>query len=115
MPTRVPLRETAVITLNGSGAGTARVGPLSAREVWYPDNASISVSTKVKEASANLYAGESATQPYFRDNSVQASTGDSSGTVSADTLRRGQFIFAVWTGGDANAQAILTVTGVKDV
>lgn len=115
MPKRVPLRETAPIKLNGAGAGTARVGPLSAREVWYPDNAAVSVDTHVKEAECSVYAGESASQSYFRDKADQGSSGDSTGAISADTLKNGQYIWAVWTGGDANATATLTVTGMKDV
>jgi len=41
--TGIPPR-TAVVTLDGSGGGIAKVGPLSAREVWYPDNVAISVT-----------------------------------------------------------------------
>jgi hypothetical protein len=111
----VALRETAVITLNGSGNGTAKVGPLTAREVWYPDNAHVSVATNVVESTCRIYAGQSTTDSYFRDESPQGSTGDSTGSISADVLRTGQYIWAVWEGGDANAQATLTVTGRKTV
>lgn len=112
---RVPLRESIPITLNGSGAGTAKAGPRSAREVWYPDSVHVSVATHVKEAACNIYVGDTPTQSNFRDSSVFASTGDSSATVAADTLKNGQWIWAVWSGGDANQQAVLTVTGTRDV
>jgi hypothetical protein len=112
---RTTLRESAVIVLDGSGNGTAKLGPLSAREIWYPDNVHVSVSTTTKEAHCNIYMGSDTTQSNFRDESTFASSGDSSGTCNADTVRVGHSIWAVWTGGDANSQAVLTVTGLKDI
>lgn len=112
---RVPLRVSAPIILNGSGAGTAKLGPASAREIWYPDNVHVSVATAVNEAQCSIYMGQDTSQSNFRDESVFASSGDSSGTCNADTVKVGHFIWAVWTNGDANAQAVLTVTGLKDV
>lgn len=112
---RAPLRETAVIMLDGSGNGTVKIGPLSARETWYPDNVHISVSTSVLESQCSIFVGRDTTQSSFRDESVLGSTGDSSGAISADELTVGDYIWAVWTGGDANAQAVLTVTGTRNV
>jgi len=111
---RVALRETAVVLLDGSGAGTAKVGPLSAREVWYPDNVAISITGATKQAKASMYMGSDTTQSNFRDISTFAS-GDSSGACNADVVKSGMYIWAVWTGGDPGLQAILTVTGLKDV
>jgi hypothetical protein len=112
---RVPLNETAIIQLNGSGAGTAKLGPQSARETWYPDNVHVSVNTAVLESTCTIFKGMDATQPNFRDESVLGSTGDASGAVSGDVLKTGQYVWAVWTGGDANAKATLTVTGQRNV
>jgi|SRR6185437_1992176 len=111
---RVALRVTAVVTLDGSGGGTAKVGPLSAREVWYPDNVAISITGATKQAKATMYMGPDTTQSNFRDNSTFAS-GDSSGACNADVVKSGMYIWAVWTNGDVGKQAILTVTGLKDV
>lgn len=114
---RTTLRETAVVYLDANGAGIAKLGPLSAREIWYPDNVHVSVNSDVivKEAKCSIYMGNSTVQSNFRDESVFASSGDSSGTCNADTVKVGDYIWAVWTGGDANKQAVLTVTGIKDV
>lgn len=112
---RVPLRESVPIALDGSGAGTAKTGPLSAREKWYPDSVHLSVSTAVLESHCKVYVGKDTTQSNFRDESLFASSGDSSGTVGADELTVGMYVWAVWTGADANAQAVLTVVGMKDV
>lgn len=118
---RVSLTEYAVIRLNGSGAGVARVGPLTAREKWYPSNVSIKTTfpgvqtAPTKESKCNIFVGPSASAQFFRDTSVQGSTGDASGACSADIIRTGEYVWAVWSGGDAGVQATLTVTGVKDV
>lgn len=112
----VDLLETAVIFLNGSGNGTARVGPLSAREVWHPSNVSISANANaVKESQCSVYVGNAVAQSNFRDGCVNGSAGDSTDKVNADTIKMGKFVWAVWTGGDAGVQAVLTVTGTKDV
>lgn len=116
MSKRVPLRETAVVTLNGAGAGTARVGPLSAREVWYPDNVAIKANANpINDARCSVYMGENTSQSNFRDESMQGSSGDSTGACSGDVVKSNSYIWAVWSSGDVFVQATLTVTGVKDV
>ncbi len=118
---RVPLRESAVIKLNGSGAGTAKLGPLTARETWYPSNVSIrttfpgSQTQPTLESECDVYMGNTATPENFRDKSYQGSSGDATGALSADRVMQGQYVWAVWSRGDANVQATLTVTGTKDV
>ncbi len=110
------LYETGVTTLNINGAGTARVGPLSAREVWNPASASVKTSqTPVNEAQCAIYVGLSATQENFRDQTFTGSSGDSSDRVSGSPVKKGNYIWAVWTGGDPGVQATLVVTGTKDV
>jgi hypothetical protein len=114
--TRVPMNETSIITLNGSGAGTARLGPLTAREVWYPEIASVKVNQTLptNEAQCQIFVGLTATIDNYRDGTFSGSSGDASGKISGK-LMNGSYIFAVWTGGDAGQQAVLSVTGEKDV
>lgn len=114
--TTVPLMEQAVIRLNGLGAGVAKIGPLTAREVWHPSNVSVSANNPpTNEAQCVIYVGDSATQANFRDATQSGSTGDSTDKVSADTVPKGKYVWAVWSGGDAGVQATLAVTGTKDV
>ncbi|MEU9022349.1 hypothetical protein [Actinomadura sp. NPDC048394] len=113
--TSVPLNETVPVVLNGAGGGTAKVGPLTAREVWHPSNASVKVSTITNEAQCLIYVGDSPTQANFMDGTYSGSSGDSSDRVGATTVRVGWYVWAVWTGGDPGATATLTVTGTKDV
>lgn len=112
---RVALRESSVVTLDANGAGTAKVGPLSARETWYPSNVQISCATKVIESKCDVYVGLDTSSSSFRDHSERGSSGESTGSCSADVLKSGMNVWAVWTGGDANTEATLTVTGLKDV
>lgn len=113
--TTVPLSQSVTIRLDGSGGGTAKVGPLSAREVWHPQNAAVSAnSSPIVEAQCQIFVGDSNTKR-FRDSTVNGSTGDSTGKISSDTVRCGEYVWAVWSGGDALQYATLTVTGSKDV
>jgi hypothetical protein len=59
--------------------------------------------------------GPDTTQSSFRDTSKFAASGDATGACNADTVKVGMYIWAVWTGGDVGKQAVLTVTGLKDV
>jgi hypothetical protein len=112
---QVPLNESAIVVLSGSGAGTAKVGPLSAREVWSPSNVHVSVSTHVNEAECAIYVGDAVEARTYIDTTVSGSSGDSSDRVNATRVPVGWQVWAVWTGGDAGAIATLTVTGTKEV
>jgi hypothetical protein len=115
----VSLYESAQVTLNSSGNGTAKIGPLSAREIWSPVNAHVSTSQVptaiVNEAECQVFVGSDTSQQNFRDVTYSGSHGDSTSRINADTIKCGAYVFAVWTGGDPNVIAIITVTGNRDV
>jgi hypothetical protein len=111
----VRLSESASVKLSGSGSGTAKVGPISAREQWRPENVHVSVSTATAEAACSIYIGDSVIARNFRDTTFSGSSGDSSDRVNADRVNVGEYVWAVWTGGDPNATGTLTVTGTKTV
>ncbi len=115
MPQRVALSQSVSGIVDPTGKVLLKMGPLSAREVWYPSNVHINVSTAVVESKCTVYSGESPTQGNFRDDSVTASSGDNTGACNADVLKTGQYIWAQWSGADVGAQATLTVTGMRDV
>jgi hypothetical protein len=108
-----PFTFTATVTLDGSGAGTAGIGPSFPRESWVVGVASVNASTNTNEAIAKIYAGPQAGQG-FVDGTTWGSTGDSTSNFSAPVFL-GSKVFAVWTGGDAAAVATLTVTGTRRV
>lgn len=109
----LPLNAKGYITLDGSGNGTASVGPLSPGEVWTGLKVSVKAATNVKEATCSTYAGAAPTQGYFCDATTWGSTGDA--TTNVPDVRVGGNVFAVWKGGDAGAQATVTVTGTRMV
>lgn len=114
---RVPLNESRTITLDGSGNGTARLSPLSAREVWYPVTVHVSTiqSVVTNEATCKIYVGDVAITQNYRDTTFSGSSGDSTGKVSSDKVQVSDGIFAVWTGGDPGVSAVMVVTGERDI
>lgn len=113
--TTVPLNETAFATVNGAGNATASTGPLSAREVWNTALAHVSASTHVKESQCSIFVGDRAIPSNFRDETVNGSSGDSTDRISADIVKCGDKVFAVWSGADVGAIVTLNVTGTKDI
>lgn len=116
---RVALKPPATnsVTLDGSGNGQVQVGPISAREIWYPSNAHVSANSGsvTNEAQCLIYVGTSVGTNTFRDGTLSGSSGDSTDAINADEIRVGEYIFAVWIGGDPGATATLNVTGDKEV
>ncbi|HEY1618005.1 MAG TPA: hypothetical protein VGG25_10330 [Streptosporangiaceae bacterium] len=118
MTVTVPLTQYAVVTLNGQGNGTAQLGPRSLREKWTPSLVSVSTNQApaaiVNQAQCQVFEGEDTTQPCYIGGTLSGSTGDST-TNLWGPLTCGQYVYAVWTGGDPGAQAVLKVTGTKDI
>lgn len=105
----------AVITLDGSGNGTAKVGPESAREHWIVENAAVAAnSNPTNESTCQIFVGDVNTKK-LRDNTFTGSSGDSTDRCQSDLIKCGAFVWASWTGGDPGVQATLTVTGKKRV
>lgn len=113
----VPLNESVPVTLDSSGNGTAQIGPDEPAAIWHPTLVHVDVNTNVLEAQAVIYAGPAPVQRYFVDASQTASSGDSSDRITGKVVSRTQlaYIWAVFTGGDPGASAVLNVTGTKDI
>jgi hypothetical protein len=124
-PTSFDLQETATVVLDGSGNGTARISPgqpggpgsgvgagRNSGLLWNVTGISVNVATNVLEASAKTYVSygiQSAGLADFQGQTQTASTGDTN-TINA-TLRPGDWITVVWTGGDPGQAATLKVFG----
>jgi hypothetical protein len=110
----VPLNEPGSVTLNGSGNGTLRMRPYGGSETWLPGSVSFKASSNALEASCRIYIGPSPTDQYFVDGSLSGSTGDSTGRVAGYKVdSHGNYLWAVWAGGDAGATATMQVTGTE--
>lgn len=110
----LPITASAVVVLDGSGNGTASIGPTSSGERWIGGfTAAVRASTNVKEAIASVYCGAGVSPAYYVGGTSWGSTGDS--TSNTPGLAVGQNVFAVWTGGDAGSTAYLSVTGTRQV
>jgi hypothetical protein len=108
--------QFATVILNGSGNGTVKLGPISAREVWNPANAHVSANANpINEAQCSIYVGDTVMPNNFRDGTFSGSSGDSTDKIGADIVKMGHYIWAVWTGGDAGQIATLSVTGTRDI
>lgn len=104
------------MTLDGAGNGTLRMVPHGGGETWQPASVSVKCSSAVKEAMCRIYVGPSATDAYFADGTLSGSTGDSTDRVAGTSVdTHGSSLWAVWLGGDAGAQATMTVNGMSVV
>jgi hypothetical protein len=104
----------AIITLKGiTGAATAQIGPVNKRETWYPESISVSVSTAVNQATCNIYAGPDTSQANFIDSTPQGSSGFTTYPTANRIVRAGEYVFAIWTGGDVGSQARVNIQGTK--
>lgn len=111
---QVTLTQTAAVVLDGSGSGTASLGPTGPQETWLPSNVSVICSSNTAEAVCKVYAGPSASPQYFKDITVDGSTGDATDRCNVP-VPKGWQVWAVWTGGDAGATATLNVDYSKTV
>lgn len=120
MTATVPLGVRSVtVVLDGSGNGQAKLGPLTAREVWHPAVVAVKTTqapnTVVNEATCLMYVGDTPSEQNFRDGTFSGSSGDSTDRCSADVVKCGAYVWAVWTAGDPGVTARLTVQGTADV
>ena len=112
--TTLTLTETTDVQLDNSGNGNAKLGPYGPGEVWTPSNVSVICSSNASEAQCKVYAGPAATPSYFKDITVDGSTGDATDKCNLP-VPKGWYVWAVWTGGDPGATATLNVDGTKTI
>jgi hypothetical protein len=124
-PDPYPLHEPVAVKLDGSGNGTAKITPgqpaapgsgvgagRNSGYLWNVTGIGVKVATNTAEAVCKAYISygvQSAGDADFQGQTQTGSTGDTC-TVNA-TLRPGDWITVVWTGGDANAIATARVFG----
>lgn len=114
MAQQVSGTESATVTLDGSGDGTASTGPTGPNETWLPTNVSVICSSNASEATCKVYVGPRVADQYFKDLTVDGSTGDATDRCNVP-VPKGWQVWAVWTGGDPGAVGTLNVDYSKAV
>jgi len=117
--------SAAVVTLiaGAQTVGTAKIGPIHQKEVWYPQVISVSATTAVKNAVCQVYTGPDTSQPNFVWSTPNGSSGDSTANIAGPGLTAAnlpgrlvhcnEYIWAIWTGGDLGAQGRVNIQGMK--
>lgn len=107
---RVPLNVQTSVVLDGSGNGTAFLGPRIGQK-WNVTNAAVLVPNAVKVPQASWYAGGQPIPGNFVDGTFTGNL-DATGRISNFSITSGNYVFAVWTGGDPGATATLSILGI---
>jgi hypothetical protein len=94
-----------------------RLTPDGPNEHWLPILASVKASSNTNEATCRIYVGPNTNDDSFVDGTFSGSSGDATDRVTGyDISRRTDpYIWAVWAGGDAGAQATLVISGTKEI
>ena len=112
--TRPLAQPFAQVTLDSNGNGIANIGPVVSRQHWQLISASVKTTqtpgTVTNDALCDLYVGSNVNQGTFVSHSITGSSGDTCGLGGQD-IQPGMQVWAVWTGGDAGATAVLTISG----
>lgn len=115
MPAReLYLNDFATVRLNASGNGSVNKTPPMG-VCWKLDTVGVSVSSNVLESTCNIYVGSASNPTNFVDNTLTGSTGDSTGKIQGTIVYPGQYVWAVWAGGDALATATMSLFGTSVV
>jgi len=115
-----PLNTSASVKFNGSGNGQASIGPTHTGEVWNVTSVAVATSqgaaSVVNDAQCQIFLGAIATLGQLIDTTLTGSSGDTTDAVaSAGPIYVGQVLTAVWTGGDANANATMSIFGTRNI
>lgn len=117
--TTVLLNPSNAVTLDGSGNGRVQLGPVAAGEIWTCSFVHVKTNQKpgtVKsEAQCVIYSGATPDDTAYVDGTLSGSTGDVTDAAAAYPVIVGEYIWAVWTGGDPGVQAVMRITGTKEV
>lgn len=100
----------AIIVLNGSGGGTASVGPAGLGTVWYPASAVFGTSvTPFDTSTIQVYVGPAGVPSALQGTLITGGIGTVS--LAIPSISPGLYIIAVWTGGTAGSTVSMNVTG----
>lgn len=103
------LNKGGQVTLNASGTGTVKLGPTQYGQRWKVTNVAVATSTAVNVPECRIYLG-----PPAATSMLGGSFSGNQDTASTQVeLLPGQYLTAVWTGGDSGAVATLSLYGTR--
>jgi hypothetical protein len=113
--TSYPLNTSANVTLDNNGNGVAKAGPQAGVRgvLWHLTNVAVLTSTAVLAPVCQIFVGGQPTPDNFVDSTYTGNQ-DSTDRANGYTIQNGQYVFAVWTGGDAGAVATLSIYGTYE-
>lgn len=112
MAVRLTLDESGQVTLDGSGNGALRIGPLYTAQTWMPTQINVQTSTNVKEPVFKYYRNSVGATSFL--GGTYTGSNDQS-DISGQILHPGEAFVCVWTGGDAGAIASVNLNGEKEI
>lgn len=120
MSRTLTLTASAIGSTNGSGNGSIQLGPGAPGTIWYPTSVSIYMTGSYPTVSGSntplctIYTGGASNPSNQVDVTFQV-LGASSSVISGQVIYPGQYIYAVWQYGNANAKITFNIYGTKQV
>lgn len=103
----------ASATVDSTGAATAQAGPQGWGVRWYPQQVTIATETGANDASTcTIYLGS--VTPWQIVGQSYAGGGDTVG-LAVPEMQPGDFLIAVWAGGNPGDWATMTAIGDQEV
>ncbi len=105
------------VTLDGSGSGTAQLGPSGHGITWTLGTISVKTAQTVPAGTCqcSIYVGDDTSPVNFLDGTFSGDTGDSSDAAAGQQIRLGKYVLAVWSAGVPGDVATLTLTGTMEI
>lgn len=103
-----PLRDSAQVALDASGAGQIRLGPGRHGVRWVVRRISVQTSTSTAVPEARIYRGSVGDAAFLSGTFVGSMDTDDG---LSETLSHGEYLTVRWTGGDPGATATATWWG----
>ena len=99
--------------ISAAGAATLSVGPSGAGNVWYPASITILTTSGVNDFSTcSVYLGPAGVPVTLQATLFPGGTGTAS--LAIPSMTPGQYIIAVWSGGNSGDVCSINITGTMD-
>jgi hypothetical protein len=99
--------------IGAGGAATISVGPQGLGNVWYPASATIMTTSGVNDNSTcNLYLGPAGVPVTLIATFYPGGTGTAG--IAVPSMTPGQYLIAVWSGGNPGDYASVNIVGTMD-